>query len=310
MQSYKEISYWRKYQKFLPEDLHYDDQRLPDETYWKWKNFNIHIDHIRQEKSPVKIIILHGAGGNGRVIGFFGNFLSKYRYEYLAPDLIGYGLTENPENINIEYKEWVQCVSDLIDEEYAKDKKDILLFGLSIGGMLAYQVAAKNDKVKGIIVTTLADPRQPEVADDLARNQFFSRVGLPLGSIFSGLTDGLALPVKWLCKMERITNDSAFSKVFEEDPRAGGSLIKLRFLRTFMQYDPDKEPEDFKNCRVLFLQPDKDTWTTLETSQPFFDRIAAPKKLVILENCGHAPYEEPGLTTLKEEVLNFVETFR
>ena len=305
---YTQTTYWKKYNKFLPKELQYKDSNLPVETYWKWKDYDIHIDKIRADNSPVKVIILHGAGGNGRVIGLFGNYLNELGYEYLAPDLIGYGLTKNTKKINIKYEEWVNCVSDLVDEEFKKDQKPIVLFGLSVGGMLAYQVASKNSKVKGIIVTTLADPRQQNVRDDLSKNKFLSRVGLPLGKLTKPISDHLSLPIKWLCKMNRITNDKEFSKVFSKDKLAGGSNIKLRFLRTYMDFVPAKEPEQFESCKVLFLQPEKDTWTPLETSKPFYDRIKSNKRIILLENCGHAPYEENGLSTMKNEILLFLRT--
>ena len=307
---YTQTEYWKKYNDFLPKDLQYNASKLPTETYWKWKDYGIHIDKMTAESSTVKIIILHGAGGNGRVIGMFGNYLNELGYEYLAPDLIGYGLTKNPNNRNIEYSEWVNCVSDLVDEEYKKDQKPIVLFGLSIGGMLAYQVASKNAKVKGIIVTTLADPRKQNVRDDLSRNKLLSRVGLPIANFTKPISDNLRVPIKWLSKMDRITNDKDFSKVFSNDKLAGGSKIKLRFVRTFMNYKPVQEPEQFDSCKVLFLQPEKDTWTTLTTSKPFFDRIKGDKKLVLLENCGHAPYEEPGVTTMKKEIQDFLHKIK
>ena len=303
---YTETTYWKKYNEYLPKELQYKDTNLPVEIYWKWKDYAIHIDRMNVQNSHLKVIILHGAGGNGRVIGLFGNFINELGYEYLAPDLIGYGLTKNPKDINIDYKEWVDCVSDLIDEEHKKDKKPIVLLGLSVGGMLAYQVASKNSRVKGIIVTTLADPRQQKVRDCLSKNKFLSRIGLPVGRLTKLISDHISLPIRWLCKMDRITNDKNFSKVFSKDKLAGGSNIKLRFLRTYMEYKPVKEPEQFDSCKVLYLQPEKDNWTTLETSKPFFDRIKSEKKLVMLANCGHAPYEENGLSTMKNETQLFL----
>jgi alpha-beta hydrolase superfamily lysophospholipase len=56
----------------------------------------------------------------------------------------------------------------------------------------------------------------------------------------------------------------------------------------------------------LFLQPEKDTWTTLATSKPFYDRISSEKSLIMLENCGHAPFEEPGVSTMKNAIQNFL----
>lgn len=306
MKYYSQLSYWKKYNTFLPEDLQYKEDKLPTEEYWQWKDFNIHLDRMRNPKSPIKVIVLHGAGGNGRVIGLFGNFLHDQGYEYIAPDLIGYGLTQNLKNKNIDYSVWVDCVSDLIDEEILKDNRPIVLFGLSMGGMLAYQVAAKNKNVKALMVTTLADPRAQNVRDDLARNLFLSRVGLPAMNVFKLFLDLFKLPIKWLCKMERITNDIAFSKIFSNDQLAGGSKIKLRFLRTYMNFIPAIEPENFITSPLLFLQPQKDTWTTFETSKSFYEKLNCPKKVVFLENCGHAPYEEPGLSTMKIEIIKFL----
>ncbi|MBO9586520.1 MAG: alpha/beta hydrolase [Flavobacterium sp.] len=308
MDYYRNTSYWKKYSAFLPEELQYKDSRLPQEEYWQWRHFNIHLDAMRNGEAAVKIIILHGAGGNGRIIGLFGNFLNSHGYEYIAPDLPGYGLTANQQKSNFEYSQWVDCISDLIDEELLKDPRPIVLFGLSMGGMLAYQAAAKNKKVKGIIATTLADPRLQPVRDDLAKYAWQSRLGMPLLRIFKELTDSLSVPIKWLCKMERITNDSQFSKVFAEDPLAGGSKIKLRFLRTFMDFTPAIEPEEFSAAPLLFLQPAKDAWTAWETSRPFYNRLNCQKKMVILDNCGHAPYEQPGVSVMRNEILQFLKT--
>lgn len=308
MNYYRNTSYWKKYSTFLPEELQYKHIRPPQEEYWQWRCFNIHLDTMRNAQATVKIIVLHGAGGNGRVIGLFGNFLNAHGYEYIAPDLPGYGMTINQKKSNFEYSEWVDCISGLIDEELRKDSRPIVLFGLSMGGMLAYQAAAENKKVKGIIATTLADPRQQSVRDDLAKNLWQSRLGVPILTIFKVLLDSFSLPVKWFCKMERITNDSQFSKVFAQDPLAGGSKIKLRFLRTFMNFTPAIEPDEFNDIPLLFLQPAKDTWTKWETSRPFYNKLNCPKKMVILDNCSHAPYEQPGVSVMRDEILQFLKT--
>lgn len=303
---YAQTSYWKKYQPFLPSNFWYAENQMPEETFWTWKDFSIHIDRMRNQKAPVKIIILHGAGGNGRIVGLLGNFLHGLGYEYLAPDLIGYGLTKNPTRKNISYSVWVDCIADLISAEQENDNRPIVLFGLSMGGMLAYQAAAKNPSVKGIIVTTLADPRSINVRDDLTGSKWLSRIAMPIGKMTATVSDHFRIPIRWVSSMEKITNDPAFSQLFARDILAGGSNISLRFLRTFATYTPALEPENFSQTKVLYLQPEKDTWTTLATSKPFFDRINSEKKLIILENCGHAPYEEPGVSTMKNAIQHFL----
>lgn len=58
----------------------------------------------------------------------------------------------NPDML-ICYDDWVQCESDLIDAELAKDERPIFIYGLSAGGMETYYVAVKNKskKIKEII---------------------------------------------------------------------------------------------------------------------------------------------------------------
>ncbi len=70
---------------------------------------------------------------------------------------------------------------------------------------------------------------------------------------------------------------------------------------------PAIEPEDFDLCPVLLAHPAADPWTTVEASRPFFDRIKGPKELVMLENCGHLPVEEPSFSRLEEVVVAFLK---
>ncbi len=83
--------------------------------------------------------------------------------------------------------------------------------------------------------------------------------------------------------------------------------MPLRFLHSLLAIRPAIEPEDFDLCPVLLAQPAADHWTTIEASRPLFDRIKGPKELVMLENCGHFPIEEPGVSRLEDAVVAFLE---
>jgi len=41
-------------------------------------------------------------------------------------------------------------------------------------------------------------------------------------------------------------------------------------------------------------------------SRPFFDRLKVPKRLVMLDNAGHFPIEEPGVSELRTALLDFL----
>ncbi len=106
--------------------------------------------------------------------------------------------------------------------------------------------------------------------------------------------------------MHWITNDPEFSRIFLEDPLVGEARINLEFYRSLMVYEPPIAPEDFDLCPLLLAHPADDNWTPLAVSQPFFDRLGCEKQLVMLEGCGHLPYEEPGVSQLREAVDQFL----
>ncbi len=305
-ENYSEISYWHQYQHFLPDNLRFRRQNLPTEEYLEVRGYQVHLDRYRKKDAKCKTLLIHGGGGNGRILGTLAIGLENLGCEWLAPDLPGFGLTKIPPNKGyIPYDDWVIILNELIQKEKRPNQK-MILFGLSIGGMLAYHTAAYNGEVDGLIATTLVDPRDSEVRDAVASNLFFSRVGMPLNSFFSFVTNGMYFPIKWFSKMEYITNDPSFSNVFSEDPYAGGSKVSLGFLNTFLNYKPKLEPELFRVSPVLLAHPSIDPWTPTHLSKRFFDKLPTNKYFVELTGSGHFPYEEPGVSILKDSVTKFV----
>ena len=285
--------------------MRFTAETLPREEYWNFKNHRVHLDRYGTGNEECKVILLHGGGGNGRVLGPIAVLLLDLGCTVVAPDMPGYGLTVPDPVKDLHYDVWVELASTLMDRERKPGQK-LFVFGLSIGGMLAYQAVARNGNADGLIVTTFADVRKQDVRDAVSANLFLSRVGIPLGSFFRWFTDGIYLPIASLSKMELITNDPAFSGIFASDPHAGGTYVSLRFLRTFMDYEPNLEPEEFDICPVLMVHPGLDPWTPLELSREFYDGIPARKSLVILEGAGHLPYEEPGRTQLVQALRVFL----
>lgn len=303
--SYAARDYLRPYLPFLPDMMRLP--REPDEEWWAWRDTQVHLDRIDADGAPLKIILLHGGGGNGRVIGAFGALVHSLGYSYLAPDLPGFGLTVPGPGYDPDYRSWVALVADLIEREQSRDGLPVVTFGGSLGGMLAYNAAAASGKVRGVIATTLADPRNIEALDALARSKLWSRVGNLFMNVFPQLTDRVTIPARMISRMDAMTNDPAFSRVFVEDPLVGGAWVRIGFYRSMARYDPPIAPEAFDLCPLLLAHPAEDTWTPLSVSQPFFDKLGCDKELVMLEGCGHLPYEEPGVSQLREAVRHFLD---
>ena len=278
----------------------------PEEEWWTWRDTQVHLDRLDADGSPLKVIVLHGGGGNGRVVGALGALVHGLGYSYVAPDLPGFGLTVPGPDYDPDYGSWVALAVDLIERELSRDGLPVVTFGGSLGGMLAYNAAAASGRVRGVIATTLADPRNPEALDALAQSKLWSRIGMVAMNILPRLTDRLTIPARMISRMWAMTNDPAFSRVFVEDPLVGGARVKIGFYRSMASYDPPIAPEAFDLCPLLLVHPAKDTWTPLSVSQPFFDKLGCDKELVMLEGCGHLPYEEPGLSQLRDALRRFL----
>src|SRR5205823_108586 len=153
---------------------------------------------------------------------------------------------------------WVDCVANLVDAEVKRTGRPVALFGMSMGGFLAYLAAVQGRKAAGIIATTLADPRLPIVRDQGARYPRLNRVFAPLLPGLAPLLGGLRLPMRWFVNMPKIANDPEVARLLGEDPIGGGNRVPLRFMGSIFTIRPAIEPEGFDFCPVLLAHPAAD----------------------------------------------------
>ncbi|UQZ37369.1 alpha/beta hydrolase [Paenibacillus sp. PK3_47] len=299
-------NYWKEYQKFFPKELRINENNLPTEEWWIWKGYHIHLDRMSAPNSKIKVVFVHGAGGNGRLFAPYARMLQVYGYDIVSPDLPPYGLSYKETLQPMDYHDWIKIMTEFIEQEFNRDGKPIVVLGASIGGMLAYHVASLSKHVKGLIVTTFVDTSNPKVRDQIAPNKLISRLGKFTLDRFSFVLDSFRIPVSKVSRMNLITNNFDLTKLIMNDPRAAGTRISLRLLRTFLNMKPVIEPEYFNVCPVLLIHPEADPMTPYRLSESFYNRLQCKKNCVILEGAGHFPVEEPGLEQMKTAILKFL----
>ena len=305
---YEHLSGWRRYQPYLPARLRLTDRGLPREEWWDWDGLEVHLDRYEAPGAPLTVIGLHGGGGYGRLMAPMGVVAQRLGFEAVLPDMPGYGLTSVPRR-RFTYETWVACARDLAMVEHERSGRPVIALGGSMGGMLAWHAAAAGAPLAGITATTLIDPRDPAVLAALGRTRWAGPLGSRLLRALPALTDPLPVPVALAANMRAIANHSAVAAIVRRDRLGGGRVVPARFLRTWMQYTPTREPETFQ-LPVLLAHPADDRWTPTELSERFFARLAGPKRLITLEHCGHFPLEEPGLTQLESEFRDFANQLR
>lgn len=301
---------WRDIQQFLPASMRFDDRFGPREESWPWGGHQVHLDRFANAEARVKVILLHGVGTNGRQMSLIvGGPLWKRGFETVSVDLPGYGLTEVRPDRVVLYDDWVDLVSDLVDAETGREGKPIVLFGLSAGGMLAYHVAARNPRVAGIVGTCFLDMRERSIRDETSSNLFVSRVVTPMGFIAARTPfRRLRLSMRAVTKMRALVNDPRALEACLRDETSAGNSATIAFLASLLGYAPAVEPEAFTRCPILLTQPEQDRWSPLATSELFLNRIRrVPKRVVVLQNAGHYPLEQPGLSQMENAIVEFLE---
>lgn len=303
--SYKDDRYWLSYWSYVPPRL--NDLRIsePEEDWWEWRGQRIHLDRYECTGAKVTVVLVHGAGGYGRMLSPYAYLLRTMGVRVVAPDLPNYGLTRAAKEM-FDYKAWIDCINDLVSLEQATQGGKVILFGLSIGGYLALVAAAINGNAAGVMATTLADPTLPLVQDMFARNKVQSRFGVPLMPLLDPAVGKLTMPIKWFSKMDRIANDPKLVDVIKHDPCGGGIHVPVHFMRSIFDAGFSDKLIESLSCPVLFMQPQDDSWTPLEASEPVLKRLQTDKEIVLLDGCGHFPLEEPGFSQLEAAVSKFI----
>ena len=138
-----------------------------------------------------------------------------------------------------------------------------------------------------------------------ARHPLLGTAGLWLLEQLAAATDGIPLPMSEISRMRQISNKPALSAIVRLDRLGGGNWVPARFLRTLLT-TPVVRPEQFTVCPVLLAHPGVDRMTDIAIARRFFDRIAAPKRMVVLDGASHMPTEHPGIDQLEAAVLEFM----
>jgi alpha-beta hydrolase superfamily lysophospholipase len=152
--------------------------------------------------------------------------------------------------------------------------------------------------VAAVLATCLLDTRDPGVRAAVARFPG-GRFGDVAARAVSPVLGSLRVPIRWLADMSAMSRDRRLSALCASDPRGGGASVPLGFLASWLNF-AHTPPEQYQAAPVTLVAPAADAWTPAELSLRFLHRICAPTRAVMLENCGHYPIEEPGLTQLAE----------
>ncbi|MEE6272785.1 alpha/beta hydrolase [Georgenia sp. MJ206] len=273
-------------------------------SWFPWRDMSVCVEHVGAPDAPVRLVLLHGAGGNAAAMWPFASRFAALGAHVTVPDLPGYGLTRVADRAGVRYEHWRDVVADLVRAE--ADDRPLVLLGASMGGLLAYDVAAATGLASSLVVTCLLDPRERDVRARLSWHPLLGALAGPVLHVAAGPLARVQVPIRWIADMRHISNDPRLVRAVVRDRAGGGGRMPLGWMRSFLEWVPAVEPEELTGTPVLMAHPALDRWTPLAISARFFDRISAPTELVLLDGAGHFPVEQPGFDQLLAAVARVV----
>lgn len=204
----------------------------------------------------------------------------------ICPDLPLYGYTEY--SGKIDYETWIQCGSKIVKYYQQKSRNKVFLFGLSAGGMLAYQIANECGQISGILVSCILDQRDIEVTKQTATSPLIATIGKPLMGISQKFIGGLKVPMKMIGNMKAIANNERLATLLMSDKKSSGVSVPIRLVYSMLTPVIKVEPEQFYACPFLLVHPGDDRWTDIS---------------------GHFPIEELGLRQMEDACVRFLNRY-
>lgn len=300
MRKFTDLNSWTTYRRIVAAEFGMPLEIEPTESWVPVRGHRVRIDEWSGDQNSGTVILVHGGGGNGRVLAPFAEPIARHGWRVLAPDLPGFGLTEPAPGFDGDYGEWPAVVADIADTQPGP----VVLFGLSMGGMTAVFAAQKSTHVAGVIATTLLDLTDPATFASAARWEWLGRLSSAVMAAAPRLFDRIPLPLRLAAPLNAMSSSKRMQTYFARDPLIGRSWKPARFFRTAHAYPAATLRLD---CPLLLVHPGADRWTPTALSRSVFERVDARKTFVELSNGAHLPLEQPAFRELTQRVEQFLD---
>jgi 4,5:9,10-diseco-3-hydroxy-5,9,17-trioxoandrosta-1(10),2-diene-4-oate hydrolase len=250
---------------------------VPEGRYARLANGR-RIHYLDEGQGPV-VVFLHGSGnGASGYSNFKGNYpaLVKAGYRCILPDLVGFGYSDKPADVEYPLSFFVECVKQTLDA-IGVDKYTVL--GNSLGGAVALGLALEHPKnVERLVLMA------PGGLNDLP--DYLAMPGMAV--MFDTFKPGVQLTPELM--------KAFFIKAFVVNPdRVDDALVRERFELMKLQ-----NPQVMKTMKVPNLTarlgeikcPTLALWGLNENMMPESGILRLAKglpncRLVLVPNCGH-----------------------
>ncbi len=270
--------------------------------FWEWSSPSgpLSMHYVEKGTGDKHIFLIHGFRSHTYTWKYLMDPLAKAGFHVWAVDLIGYGLSDKPDDVPYTMDNFVEQVKAFME---AKGISEAHIVGNSMGGGIALNFALLYPhRVKSLtLLNALGYPIEMPLYLSIGR--YFSQIWTPLLG-----------PTIVRCCLKQIVYQS--DSISDEQVEAyclpyrfpGGATATLLTLRQFDSSYLLKMSEQYPHLPhpVLVIWGDHDTLIPLSHYEKFIKDFPSCHRLLI-PNCGHIPQEEAPQQTLQAMLPFFSE---
>lgn len=277
---------------FISTDLQFFDSEQQEQAkegklFWEWSSPHGHLNvhYLEKGDGPNHVILLHGFRAHTFTWKKIINHLAAAGYHVWALDLIGYGLSDKPDNLPYTFEFFTEQIHDFMKE---KGISQAHIAGSSMGGGLALNLAIDfPDRVKSLtLISALGYPLDIPLYLSICRH--ISQIWAP----FLGPTS-IRSCLKEIVYDENDVSDEQVEAYCLPYQFNGGITATLLTMRKFDNQQLIEMGRHYPTLKhpISIIWGDHDTLIPLEHYEKFLNDFPhAHRKLIT--HCGHIPQEE------------------
>jgi pimeloyl-ACP methyl ester carboxylesterase len=251
----------------------------------------LHLDIYEYDKKAPTIVFIPGTAIYALCYSEMLYKLGKAGYNVVGLDPRGHG---HSEGIRGDYtvSELMEDIRNTIDYAIGRFNKKITLMGSSQGGILAFYMAARDERIDAVICQNFAD-LTGEYTTQLTRHpRLFKYLRVLIGGRAGELIQNAMIPMSAYIDMDSIPVKyfGTIRHFIENDPFAVKN-ISIRALQSLGNTPLDKPVSRIK-VPVMVFQGDKDSIFPVSYTQSIFDQLTCPKRMIVYPNMSHALMSE------------------
>ena len=297
------------YFDYIAETIGYPRVHDYFKTDWVMSDgLKLHVDVYEHDPSAPTIVFIPGTAIYALCYGELLYKLGMSGYNVIGFDPRGHGQSEGVRG-DYTISEIMKDAENVITYAINRFNYKVSLMGSSQGGIVAFYMAAKDERLNSVICQNFADLTAPETLQLARHPRLFKYIKLLIAKA-GGIIPKTQIPITSYIDLDKIpVKYFGSAKNFMESDPLTLKTISLRALQSLAHTKMAKPVEQIK-VPVMVLQGTADSIFPVAYTQKIFDKLTCRKKFSLFPDKSHAVLHEdtdkvvPEITSWLHEIYH------